>query len=165
MNKVTKVQSVINLYAEMEKASVELSEKYHWIASKCHRQDSLASISRKGKKIEGMSLGSFKKYCRLYIDGGFDKVDLLRIKILTNFNQIENKENNHIIPVSKLELAERKIDALSRNQAILIKAYNELNNITLDLIANTNGNYLDYQKHQDLFSSYFGLKLAVNNEE
>jgi len=165
MNKVTKVQSVINLYAEMERASVEPSEKYHWISSKCHRQNALASISRKGKRIEEMSLGSFKKYCNLYIDGGFDEVDLLRVKILKNFNQIETKENSQIISVSKLEIAKRKIDALSRNQAILIKAYNELNSITLDLIANTNDNSLDYQKHQDLFSSYFGLKLAVDNEE
>jgi len=164
MNKNTKAQSVISLYIEMKKASNEVSEQYTWVTSKCHRQGELAGITRKGKNIKGMSLGSFRKYCDLYIDGGHDKVNKLRKKIQGKISSLGVEEINQKTPVSKLEEALRDIDALRRNQAILVKAYNELNCITLDLIANTNGNTLGYQKHQDLFSSYFGMQLAVDNE-
>ena len=163
MNKNTKAQSVVNLYTEMIKASNEVSEQYTWITSKCHRQGELAGITRKGKNIKGMSLGSFRKYCDLYIDGGHDKVDELRKTIHGEISSIEAEEANQKKPVNKLEEAQRDIDALRRNQAILVKAYNELNSIALDLIVNYNGNTLEYQKHQDLFSSYFGIQLAVNN--
>ena len=165
MNKNTKAQSVVNLYTEMKKALDERSEQYSWLTSKCNRQSELAAVSRKGKKIEGMSLGSFRKYCDLNIDGGHDEVDKLRNAILNELSELAAEEINQNKPVNKLEEAEQKIDALRRNQAILVKAYNDLNSIALDLIANSNINTLDYQKHQDLFSSYFGLKLAVNNDK
>lgn len=165
MNKNTKAQSVANLYAEMQKALNERSDQYTWITSKCHRQSELVGITRKGKKIQGMSLGSFKKYCDLYIDGGYGEVDRLRKKILEDLTSVGVEEINQKKPVNKLEKAQQDIDALRRNQAILVKAYNDLNNIALDLIANSNGNTLEYQKHQDLFSSYFGLQLAVDNEK
>ena len=165
MNKNTKAQSVVNLYFEMKKALKEQSEQYSWITSRCNRQSELATISRKGKKIESMSLGSFRKYCNLHIDGGFEEVDMLRKTLLEELNSLAVEKINQKKPVNKLEEAQRKIDALSRNQAILVKAYNELNSIALDLIANSNGNTLEYQKHQELFSSYFGLKLVVDNEK
>lgn len=80
MNKNSKAQSVVNLYAEMQKVLNDKTEQYIWITSKCHRQSELVGITRKGKRIKGMSLGSFKKYCDLHIDGGYDEVDSLRKK-------------------------------------------------------------------------------------
>lgn len=160
-----KRRSVINLYTEMQNAFNEKSDKYVWITAKCNRQSELASITRKGKKIEGMALGSFKKYCNEYIDGGFKAVDNLRKSILKELTSTDVRESNSDKPVNKLEEALSEIELLRRNQAILVKAYNELNTIALDLIANSKGNTLEYQKHQDLFSSYFGLQLAVDNEK
>ncbi|WP_348708288.1 hypothetical protein [uncultured Pseudoalteromonas sp.] len=160
-----KGRSVINLYKEMQNAFNEKSDKYVWITAKCNRQSELASITRKGKKIEGMALGSFKKYCNEYIDGGFKAVDNLRKSILKELTSTDVGESNSGKPVNKLEEALSEIELLRRNQAILVKAYNELNTIALDLIANSKGNTLEYQKHQDLFSSYFGLQLAVDNEK
>ncbi|TMX78097.1 hypothetical protein [Photobacterium damselae] len=160
-----KAQSVINLYTEMQNALNERSDKYTWITDKCNRQSELASIARKRKKIEGMALGSFKKYCNKYIDGGFEAVDNLRKSILKEYTSMDIEEVNPEKPVNKLEEALREVESLRRDQAILVKAYNELNTIALDLIANSRGNSLEYQKHQDLFSSYFGLQLAVDNEK
>ena len=165
MTKSSKVQSVINLHREMQNAFNNRTDEYSWIVSKCNRQSELASVTRKGKKIKGMALGSFKKYCNEYIDGGFKAVDNLRKSILQQLTSMDVLDKNPDKPVSKLEEALDEIELLRRDQAVLVKAYNELNTIALDLIANSSGNSLEYQKHQNLFSSYFGLQLVVDNEK
>lgn len=157
--------SIHNLYTEMQNAYNNDLQGYEWLTSKCNNQESLASVSRKGKQIVKMSVNTFKKYAESNIDGGFGSIDSLRCKISQKYNGVELTLDEQKLPVNKLEEAQIEIDKLKRNQAVLIKAYNDLNRITLDLIAkDVNGNTLDYQNHQDLFSRYFGLDLAVDSE-
>ena len=161
-----KAASVINLFTEMQKAYDCDLKDYEWLASKCNSQASLASVNRKSYKIFKMSVNSFKKYADLNIDGGFEAVDTLRVRINNEFKGVAFTDADNVQPLSKLDIAEAEIERLKRNQALIVKAYNELNRITLDLIAkDVKGNTLEYQKHQDLFSSYFGMSLVVNNDE
>lgn len=64
-----------------------------------------------------------------------------------------------------MEEAKQLIDNLQRDQAILVRAYNDLNRLVLDLLANSNGNALEYNKHKNLYADYFGLKKEVDNEK
>ena len=165
-----KAQSVINLYSEMKKAINDSTNTYAWLISKCDRQENLAKLKRKGKGIEGMSLNSFKKYCTEYIQSesglnGFEVIENLRKELAKSLRKPPLELGDKDISLSPLEKAKRQIDNLQRNQAILVRAYNDLNRLTLDLLANSNGNTLEYDKHKKLYADYFGLKKEVDNEE
>lgn len=162
MNK--KAQSVISLHTEMHFVLSENANKHSWLTSKCTSQGDLAGISRKAKGIMSMSLNTFKAYCDEYIDGGFALVNTQRKKINNEISIVNNQADEMGKPQSKLDEALKEIDKLRRNKAILIKAYNDLNRLTVDLIANSEGNSFEYTKHKALFSSYFDLKLAVDND-
>ncbi|WP_235691247.1 hypothetical protein [Aliivibrio fischeri] len=157
-----KIQSVIALFEEMKKAERSYSESYEWIYLHCSSQSDLAGIVRKSKCITGMTLNTFKKYCDESIDGGFKSVNNLRAKL---YKKRFSKEVKKVRPQDKLRELAVRIDELERSKAILIKGYNELNTITLDLLISSKGNSFEYRKHRELYSSYFGLNLVVDNEE
>ena len=165
-----KAQSVINLYSEMKKAINDNSNTYTWLTSKCDRQQSLANLKRKGRGIEGMSLNSFKKYCIDYIQcegslNGYEVVDNLRKELIKRHKNISLESSNEGPNLTPMEEAKQLIDNLQRDQAILVRAYNDLNRLVLDLLANSNGNALEYNKHKNLYADYFGLKKEVDNEK
>lgn len=165
-----KAQSVINLYSEMKKALYDNADNYSWLISKCDRQENLAKLKRRTKGIEGMALNSFKKYCKGHIQGegnldGYDVVDNLRKEINRRHKNMPLESSNEGANLTPLEEAKQQIDNLRRNQAVLVRAYNDLNRLTLDLISNSNGNQLEYSKHKKLYADYFGLKIKVDNEE
>jgi len=165
-----KAHSVINLHSEMEKALVDNTDVYAWLLSKCDRQENLAKLKRRKKGIEGMSLNSFKKYCKDHIQSvgslnGYEVVDNLRKELYQRHKNKPLEPSSEGASLTPLEDAKQQIDNLRRNQAILVRAYNDLNRLTLDLIANSNGNQLEYSKHKKLYADYFGLKIKVDNEE
>lgn len=165
-----KAQSVINLHSEMKKALDDNTNNYAWLISKCDRQDNLAKLKRRTKGIEGMALNSFKKYCNDHIPGegnfnGYEVVDNLRKELIKRNKNIPLEVSNEGANLTPLEEAKQQIDNLRRNQAVLIRAYNDLNRLTLDLITNSKGNALEYNKHKKIYANYFGLKVKVDNEE
>ncbi|ENB1602438.1 hypothetical protein [Vibrio natriegens] len=158
-----KAQSVVTLFGEMEKADSSMSsDSYGWIYSKCSNQSDLAGISRKSKNIVGMSLNSFKKYCDENIEGGFKSVDALRDKLNRKKHP---KKSDKVKSKDELKDLRLRIDELERSKAILIKGYNELNTITLDLLGSSKGNSIEYRKHRELYELYFGVSLVVDNNE
>lgn len=156
-------QSVTALFEEMKKADRNRSESYNWIYLKCTNQADLAKIARKSKKIVPISLNTFKKYCNDNIEGGFDSVDALREK-LSRFGASE-RPTSRVDAIDNLRQLERRVDELERSKAILIKGYNDLNDITLDLLSNSDGNSFEYRRHNELYAKYFGLSLVVDNHE
>jgi predicted nucleic acid-binding Zn-ribbon protein len=153
--------SVITLFEEMKKADRNRSESYSWIYLNCSNQADLAKIKRKSKSIVPVSLNTFKKYCNEYIEGGFDSIDSIREKL--NKCGASEKKITKVSPADAFRKLERRIDELERSKAILIKGYNDLNEITLDLLSNSEGNSLEYRRHKELYSKYFGLSLVVGN--
>lgn len=165
-----KAQSVINLHSEMKKALYDNADNYAWLISKCDRQENLAKLKRRTKGIEGMALNSFKKYCKEHIQGegslnGYEVFENLRKEINRRHKNMPLGSSHEGSSLTPLEEAKQQIDSLRRNQAVMVRAYNDLNRLTLDLIANSNGNTLEYNKHKKLYADYFGLKIKVDNEE
>jgi len=154
-------QSVIALFEEMKKAERNRSESYNWIYLKCSNQADLAKIMRKSKNIISISLNTFKKYCNENIEGGFDSIDALRERL--NKYGASEKQTPKADANDKLRDLERRVDELERSKAILIKGYNDLNTITLDLLSNSDGNSFEYRRHKELYAEYFGLSLVVDN--
>ncbi|MCW7554530.1 hypothetical protein NX722_18255 [Endozoicomonas gorgoniicola] len=161
MTKDKNAKSVIALFNEMTKALEEGCDNYHWLISKCRTQSSLSLIERASDNIHPMTLNTFKKYSNLYIDGGFESINKIRIQLKTKrpnslpAKKKQRQEEKVIDIQSKLEEAERM-------RAVLLRAYNELNKITLDALVNSPQCQNDYQKHKKLYASYFGLNLVKN---
>ena len=156
-------QSVITLFEEMKKAELNRSESYNWIYLKCSNQADLAKITRKSKNIVPISLNTFKKYCNKNIEGGFDSIDALREKL--NKYRVSGKKMPRVNPSDTLRKLEKRVDELERSKAILIKGYNDLNKITLDLLSNSDRNTFEYRRHKELYTKYFSLSLVVSNNE
>lgn len=164
MLKDPKSLSVITLFKEMKIADKCNDDSYTWLITKCKSQSMLTSISRKSIGIEGMSLNTFKKYANEEINGGFSAINTLRKKIYNKHSpkhknhEKKKRQRNHATDIKK------KLTEAERYRAILIRAYYDLNQITLDAIKGNPQYEYDYRKHNELYKKYFSITMAVNNE-
>lgn len=145
----------------MRKALKCNDRSYEWLINNCKSQADLASVERKSVGIQPMSLNTFKKYANEILDGGFKEIDRLR-RTLKNYKQ--NKPASKKLRLKDdLERIKDRLDKAERTRAILIKAYSELNQITLDLLANTPKYQNEYERHKKLYAAHFGLCMVVDN--
>lgn len=159
----SKSSSIKSLYREMLLALKCNDYSYSWLISKCKNQSLMASISRQSVGIESMTLNTFKKYADKEIKGGFSSINELRKNIYKKNNQelkINSKKDRQQEHQASLK---KRLEEAERYRSVLVRAYNELNQITLDAIKNNPQYEYDYQRHKELYSEYFGLKMAVNN--
>lgn len=161
MSEDTRIASIISLYKEMQAAKECKDDSYNWLTSKCNNQSRLAQVSRKSAGIEAMALNTFKQYADTYIDGGFARINILRKELSkSSKSKIKVKEDRL---KEKTTTIQQRLDQADRMRAILIKAYIELNAITLDAIASSPQYEYDYNRHKELYSKYFGISLVINN--
>jgi len=160
-----KSSSIIYLYDCMMNAKKNNNDgSYNWLLSKCKNQSSLCSIERKSTGIISMTLNTFKKYSNDNIDGGFEKINTLRKEIYNKYNpkvKTANKKEN----LKKKNLSvQKRLENSERQRAILLRAYKDLNQITLDAICNSPQYDYAYKKHSKMYYKYFNLSIIVDNE-
>jgi len=160
--KVTKKESIINLSQEMKKHLKADNNSHAWLIANCKSQSCLASSESRPLRITSMALNTFKLYCNQYVDGGFKTINELRIQILNKSHK--KKKNTLPSHAVKSKLLEDELEKAVRARAILIQAYNDLNEITLNALSNNSAYKDDYEMHQKLYSTYFSVKLIVNND-
>lgn len=159
----TKALSVKSLFNEMILADKCDDDTYSWLILTCKSQSLLSSISRRSIGVEEMTLNTFKKYADNEIDGGFSSVNALRKKLYKKNNPKLNRKAKKDRQRDRQTNLKVKLEEAERYRAIILRAYNDLNKITIDAIK-TNPKYeYDYLKHEELYSEYFGLKMVVNN--
>ena len=156
-----KIASIINSHKEIISA-LKNSGDYHWLISKCSSQSRLAGIERKSAGIVFMTLNTFKKYADEYIDGGFNEINRLR-KELKN-RTAKGKKIKSQKQKESLSSYKKKLDDAERMRAILIRAYNDLNEICMDAISRSPQYQYDYNRHKSLYRKHFGISIAVDNE-
>lgn len=157
----TKTTSILNLHKEMLSA-LKNSDDYHWLISKCASQSALAAIDRKSAGITPMTLNTLKKYSEENIDKGFEEIDRLR-KELKKL-KVQNKKSKTQKQKESISSYKDRLDKAERSRAILIRAYNELNEICMDAIARSPQYQYDYNRHKNLYGKYFGISEVVDNE-
>ena len=158
-----KAKSVINLYKLLLEASDIFSDDYLWLAESCKSQGALAKVKKTGLGIIPMSLGTFKTYCNDYIEGGFEQVNIKRQKVISMYKRKEDKQN--LKPKETIASLKNKLDQAHRARAVLMKAYHELNSITLDVMSENSAYKQNYKAHCELYANHFGLNLVIDNDE
>lgn len=156
-------KSIISLFNEMVKALNANDDSYRWLLSICDNQSSLANAERKCIYINSMALNTFKKYSNQYIDGGFKEVNKVRVAL-------KNKRRGGYKKVkvdlrSDIKTLKQKLEDAERTRAVLIRAYADLNSITLDALSGDSIFNSEYLRHQELYSKYFGLSVVSINDE
>lgn len=162
MEKKKKIDSVCSLYKELLEAKHSKKPSLQWLKDNCKSQGKLASSKNKSLDIVPMSINTFKEYADKHIDGGFKAINKLRQDIQKNNKPITKRKKSRITE-EKAEL-KIKLEGAVRSRAIMIKAYNELNRITLDALATNKIYQRDYNKHIALYKDIFSLRLVGNDE-
>jgi hypothetical protein len=163
MNLDVKTTSIVSLYSEMLLARNCNDGSYSWLLSKCKNQSSLSTVERMSVNIKPMTLNTFKKYADVNVDGGFVCINTLRKELHKKYNpRLKSTQKKKRAKDNILSL-KQKLEGAERQRAVLLRAYSELNQIAVDAIKNSPQNEYEYKKHIKLYSSFFGLKVVVNN--
>lgn len=163
MSKQINIDSICSLHNELVKASSSKSYDFLWLRKKCNKQGQLALTERKSLNIIPMSLNTFESYANKHIDGGFETIDKLRLKLHSQRKKYHKRKKERVSEINT-DLKDKLEEAI-RSRAIMIKAYNELNRIALDAIAHNRTYERDYKKHIDLYKGFFGLKAVSRNND
>ncbi|WP_271912021.1 hypothetical protein [Vreelandella alkaliphila] len=157
----SKKSSVKALY-DLMLSALNKPVEYSWLTSKCGSQAAIASVEKKPLGIQSMTLNTFKKYCDAALDGGFEKLDKLRIaiknKALSGKSEAARKKKN------KVAFNRKKLDEAERLRAILICAYTDLNRICLDAVKKSPEYKFDLDRHNELYREHFSLRLVDKND-
>lgn len=156
-----KIKSIVNLHKQMI-SSLKNSENYHWLISKCSSQATLANIERKSEGVVPMTLNTFKKYAEENIHEGFNEINRLRKEIIKI--KLKNKKKNTDKQTKSISSYKNKLDNAERMRAVLIRAYNDLNEVCMDAISRSPQYQYDYNRHKILYGKYFGISIAIDNE-
>ncbi|NVE90726.1 hypothetical protein [Vreelandella titanicae] len=157
----SKKESVVALYHSMI-CALDNPTDYAWLISKCGSQAALASVEKQTKGIQAMTINTFKKYSDAALDGGFGRLDELRIVLKKRAQNGKNEVSRE----KKKDIAfyKEKVDEAERLRAILIRAYTELNRICLEALKKSPEYKFDLDRHSDLYREYFALRLVDKDD-
>ena len=161
MTKEKYITSIKSVHQELLNALSSNSDDYVWLRNNCNTQGKLASTERKSKHILPMSTNTFKTYADKHISGGFKEINALRKNLYSS--QVKTNRTKKDISKENINNLKDELDKATRSRAIMIKAYNELNRITLDAISSNETYQRDYNKHIDIYKGFFGLKIVKDN--